>query len=65
MDSSFRPVGVFFNENENALYIVSIGKVELRRELPIGTPLPIPLQGAYPYTGIVWKITYSTGASES
>jgi glucose/arabinose dehydrogenase len=65
MDSSFRPVGVFFNENENALYIVSIGKVELRRELPIGTPLPIPLQGAYPYTGIVWKITHSTGASGS
>jgi hypothetical protein len=65
MDSSFRPVGIFFNENEKALYIVSIGKVELRRELPIGTPMPIPLPWAYPNTGVVWKLTHSTGASGS
>jgi hypothetical protein len=28
-DTSFRPVGIEFNKNENALYITSIGKVEI------------------------------------
>jgi hypothetical protein len=33
-DTSFRPVGITFNPNEDALYIASIGKVEVRTTLP-------------------------------
>lgn len=28
-DTSFRPVGIAFNQNEGALYVASIGKVEV------------------------------------
>ena len=39
---SFRPVGIAYNKDESALYIASIGKVEVRTTLPNkGTPLPI------------------------
>ena len=33
-DTSFRPVGIAFNTIEDALYIASIGKVEVRSTLP-------------------------------
>ena len=33
-DTSFRPVGIAFNTIEDALYIASIGKVEVRTTLP-------------------------------
>jgi hypothetical protein len=57
-DPFFRPVGIEFDESDNgALYIISIGKIELRNELPNGTPLPLPLAWAYPYTGAIWKVT--------
>lgn len=59
-DPFFRPVGIEFDERDDgALYIISIGKIELRNELPNGTPLPLPLAWAYPYTGAIWKITPS------
>ncbi len=59
-DANFRPVGIEFDERDNgALYIISIGKIELRNELPNGTPLPLPLAWAYPYTGAIWKVTSS------
>ena len=69
----FRPVGVEFNEQEGALYVVSIGKMEVRMTLPNGTPLPNPMPWPYDNTGIVWKIvktgdnataTTTTSASE-
>src|ERR671919_1970505 len=43
-DSSFRPVGISFNKNEDVLYIASIGKVEIRTTLPDdnNTLLPEP-----------------------
>jgi hypothetical protein len=58
-DTSFRPVGIAFNPNENALYIVSIGKVEVRTTLPNnnGIQLPEPVPWYYPNTGTIWKIT--------
>jgi hypothetical protein len=47
--TSFRPVGIAFNQNEGALYIACIGKVEVRTTLPndnnnnsIHLPEPVP-----------------------
>src|SRR5919106_263198 len=61
-DTSFRPVGIAFNQDENALYIASIGKVEVRTTLPNnGIPLPKPVPWYYPNTGVIWKITKSSG----
>src|SRR5919109_1363454 len=59
-DPSFRPVGLTFNKNDNALYIVSIGKFEVRDSLPNGTPLPLYVPWGYAHTGSIWKITSST-----
>nr|MDP9016040.1 hypothetical protein [Thermoproteota archaeon] len=56
---SFRPVGVEFNQDEGALYVVSIGKMEVRMTLPNGTPLPNPVPWPHDNTGIVWKIVKS------
>ena len=63
-DTSFRPVGIAFNQDENALYIASIGKVEVRTTLPNnGIPLPKPVPWYYPNTGVIWKITKSSGTN--
>jgi glucose/arabinose dehydrogenase len=58
-DTSFRPVGIEFNKNENALYITSIGKVEVRTTLPNNNSIELsePLPWYYPNTGIIWKVT--------
>jgi glucose/arabinose dehydrogenase len=58
-DSSFRPVGIAFNQNEDALYIVNIGKVEVRTTLPNNDniQLPEPVPWYYPNTGVIWKMT--------
>ena len=58
-DTSFRPVGIAFNQNEDALYIASIGKVEVRTTLPNNNDirLPEPVPWYYPNTGAIWKIT--------
>lgn len=61
-DPSFRPMGAKFNDKENALYIISIGKVQVRNTMPNGTPLPMPTPWGYAHTGVVWKIT-KTGAA--
>jgi hypothetical protein len=63
-DPSFRPMGVKFNDKENALYIISTGKVEVRNTMPNGTPLPMPTPWGYPHTGVVWKVT-KTGTATS
>ena len=64
VDTSFRPVGIAFNEDENALYVVSIGKVEVRTTLPNnGIPLPKPVPWYYPNTGVIWKITESSDSN--
>lgn len=59
--NTFRPVDVDFSSdnkgNQSALYITSIGKMEIRTELPNGTSLPGPTPWAYPYTGTIWKVT--------
>ncbi len=56
-DPAFRPVGLAYNEDENALYIVTIAKAEIKMETPLGKPLPEPIPWGYPFTGAVWKVT--------
>jgi hypothetical protein len=58
-DNSFRPVALAFNEQENALYITSIGKVEIRTTTPNGGQLPMPVVWPYPFTGVIWKVTHT------
>ena len=62
-DSSFRPVGIAFNTNEDALYIASIGKVEVRTTLPNNSSiqLPEPVPWYYPNTGVIWKVIKTSG----
>ena len=50
-DASFRPVGLSFSPDGNALYIASLGRSETRKALPNGEPLPIPTIWMYPDTG--------------
>jgi glucose/arabinose dehydrogenase len=65
-DLSFRPVGLTYNEDENALYVVTISKAEIKTQLPSGEALPYPIPWAYPFTGVVWKITMTdTGAAQT
>jgi glucose/arabinose dehydrogenase len=59
-DLSFRPVGLTYNEDENAFYVVTISKAEIKTQLPSGEALPYPIPWAYPFTGVVWKISMTT-----
>ena len=80
IDKSFRPVGVKFNPNGDALYIISNSKFE------ITTDVPGPASGldnyrvgkglytfaslhatAWPYanTGIIWKVTKDNSTDNS
>ena len=63
-DTSFRPVGIAFNKNENALYVTSIGKVEVRTTLPNDNSIELsePSPWYYPNTGIIWKVTKATSS---
>jgi glucose/arabinose dehydrogenase len=64
-DLSFRPVGLTYNQDENALYLVTIGRAEIKTQLPSGEALPYPIPWAYPFTGAVWKITMTdTGVAQ-
>lgn len=58
-DPSFRPVGIQFSHDQDALYVVSIGKFEVRTTLPNGTPFPQPVPWEYAFTGTVWKVTHT------
>ena len=62
-DASFRPVGLSFSPDGNALYIASLGRSETRKALPSGEPLPIPTIWMYPSTGVIWKVTRSVSAT--
>ena len=69
IDKSFRPVGVKFDLKGDALYVVSIGKTEVRASVPVNNQTS---SGLYPFasvhampwpyanTGVVWKITHET-----
>ena len=60
-DASFRPVGIGFNPKEGALYIASIGKVEVRTTLPNNSiHLPEPVPWYYLNTGVIWKVIKSS-----
>ena len=61
-DSSFRPIGITFNNNGDSMYIASIGKQEVRSTLPNGTPLPIPQTWVYQNTGTIWKVSKNDSA---
>jgi glucose/arabinose dehydrogenase len=56
-DPTFRPIGIAFNNDANAMYIASIGKQEVKNTLPSGVSLPIPETWVYQHTGIIWKVT--------
>jgi glucose/arabinose dehydrogenase len=56
-DPSFRPISAKFNNDGTALYIVSIGKEEIRKTLPNGYPLPTPTPWFYQHSAVVWKVT--------
>ena len=59
-DTSSRPVGIAFNKNESALYVASIGKVEVRTTLPDnGAILSDPVPWYYPNTRVIWKVINS------
>ena len=64
-DPSFRPVGVSFSPDGNAMYIASLGKSEFRKTLPSGEPLPVPIIWMYPGTGVIWKVTRAAAATVS
>jgi glucose/arabinose dehydrogenase len=54
----FRPIDVKFNDDNTALYIVSMGKAEIRTTSPLtGYQLQKPTPWFYQHTGIIWKIT--------
>jgi glucose/arabinose dehydrogenase len=67
IDKSFRPVGVKFDLQGDSLYVVSIGKTEVRTNVPVNNQTS---SGLYPFatipampwtyanTGVVWKITH-------
>jgi len=57
-NSSFRPVGLSFNSNENSLYIISIGKVEVISKSPLNGNIKLkePTPWYYPNTGVVWRV---------
>jgi glucose/arabinose dehydrogenase len=60
-DPTFRPVSLKFNQDQTALYIVSMGKEEIRKTVPTtGYPLPKPMPWFYQHTGVVWKVTNSS-----
>lgn len=67
-DPSFRPVGITFTPDGNALYIVSFGKSRHITHLPSGEPVSVPFIWADPNSGVVWRIslkdqsTTTTGA---
>lgn len=62
-DPSFRPVGVKFNLQGDAMYVVSFGKTEIREGIPGSGAGLYPFGSihatvwAYPNTGVVWKVT--------
>ena len=62
-DTGFRPVGIAFNTSEDALYIASIGKVEVRTTLPNNNSIHLPEQVPwyYPNTGVIWKVITTSG----
>jgi glucose/arabinose dehydrogenase len=62
-DPNFRPVGISFSPDSNALYIASIGKSEFKKILPSGESLPTPIEWMYPGTGVIWKVTTLAGAA--
>ncbi len=56
-ENTFRPVDVDYYKRENALYITSLGKMEIRKTMPYGGELSSPIPWPYPYTGVIWKVT--------
>jgi glucose/arabinose dehydrogenase len=62
-DPSFRPVGIKFNLQGDAMYVVSFGKTEIRTGIPGSGAGLYPFGSihgtvwAYPNTGVVWKVT--------
>ncbi len=72
IDKSFRPVGAKFDLKGDALYVVSIGKTEVRASVPVGNQTT---SGLYPFatihampwayanTGVVWKISPDTASN--
>ena len=62
-DPSFRPIGVTFSNDGNAMYIASIGKQEVRHTLPNGASLTIPQTWVYQHTGVIWKVSKNSSST--
>lgn len=59
-DPGFRPAGVEFTHDGSALYVVSVGKVEVKDKTPQGHPLSSPMPWYHKHTGVLWRITNSS-----
>jgi plastocyanin len=59
-DGTFRPTGLQFSPDGNALYIASVARTEVRSTTPEGGVLPFTygLPWSYLNSGIVWKVTH-------
>jgi glucose/arabinose dehydrogenase/plastocyanin len=66
-DLSFRPSDVKFSPTGDALYVTSVGKYEVRTITNTTGVIPFPYgqPWAYPWTGILWKVTPSGDGSGS
>jgi glucose/arabinose dehydrogenase len=59
-DPNFHPVDAEFSHDGSSLYVVSVGKVEMRKATPQGHELIGPMPWFYQNTGILWRITNTT-----
>ncbi len=59
-DPSFHPVDVEFSHDGSTLYVLSVGKVEMRKTTPQGHELPAPMPWFHQNTGVLWRITNTT-----
>lgn len=64
-DPSFRPAALRFTKDGNSLYVVSVGKAEIKDKTPQGYPLPAPMPWYYKNTGVLWRITNSSAVSQA
>jgi glucose/arabinose dehydrogenase len=56
-DPSFRPVGLTFTPDGNALYVVSFGKSRHVTHLPNGEPVSVPFIWVDPNSGVLWRVS--------
>ena len=65
--SAWRPVGLQFSPDGDAIYITSIEKEQIRDVTPTDVPLHLPADWPYLKTGTIWEVTHeeATDANNS